>query len=512
MAKRRVLDRYTQVLELGTVMKAVLNRGTIPILILIGSMTAVIAYRGTPGLAGFAWISAGLAICLFGWKSRGLGLPLVPVLAIQHFLVYALPIYNVNDSVRDYPPGLVDGAGWETFLFLSALCGSWYIVVTMVKPSRGVAHVVTAFDRQGIAGLRKVGIGLVVASTTYSLLDFLGVTGFIFGLLPSGTASIATAATSAATLAGFFMTSMLIGSRQASPAVKLVFGVCLVASIGLALTSMLLYTILGLVGSVSVGFLWSAGRVPWKFTVLVLALVAFLQAGKTDMRERYRFGDPDSESTYGPATFSTLPSFYGDWFRISFANLSGSQSREVRETRKARASLQERLDNLQNLLFVEDAVEVAKIGPLGGGSYWIIPALLTPRILWPEKPRTHEGQVMLNVHYGRQTEEESFGTYIAWGLLPEAYGNFGPFTGAVFLGVVLGAICAWIECFTALKPLLSIEGLCAFGLLLGFATSFEMVASVFVTSQFQAMVTTAMATLPFVKREGIMARPEESHA
>jgi hypothetical protein len=156
------------------------------------------------------------------------------------------------------------------------------------------------------------------------------------------------------------------------------------------------------------------------------------------------------------------------------------------------------------------AVVSEHVSPLGGSTYWIIPALLTPRIIWPEKPRTHEGQVMLNVHYGRQTEEETQTTYIAWGLLPEAYGNFGPIFGAVFLGCVLGFFCAWVESFTAFKPLLSVEGMCAFGFLVGIATSFEMVASVLVTSQFQAVVTTFMACLPFLRRMRVGSRPEDA--
>ncbi len=154
-----------------------------------------------------------------------------------------------------------------------------------------------------------------------------------------------------------------------------------------------------------------------------------------------------------------------------------------------------------------NAEEVDKTPPLGGSTYWIIPELLLPRILWPEKPRTHEGQVILNVHFGRQSRADSLVTYIAWGLLPEAYGNFGSLMGSLLLGASLGVFFSWVESFTAYKPLLSLEGMCAFALLVGLATSFEMVASVLVTSQFQSLVTIVIACSPFVRRSRFAVDP-----
>jgi hypothetical protein len=498
-------------LELGLAIRSVLDRGIFGVVVVVIAMSVTIGLKGYPGLTGFSLISAGLCLCLLLWRRAGIGLPLLPVLAIQHFVVYGYPIFNHNETLADYPEALVNGAGMETFAFLATLGFAWFSGMQLIRPSRGFAHVITAFDRQGIAALRKVGIGLAVGSTVYGVLDYLKVSEAAFNLLPNGLSSIVNAAVGAATLAGFFLTSMLVGSGQASPTVRTLFTVAFIVNFAVSLTSLLLYTLLGLVGAVCVGFFWSAGRVPWKFLIIVLGLVAFLQIGKSDMRERYHFGSEGDPDVVGvPATLSSLPTFYGDWINFSVQNLVNDRRDAGGEKRRAHGTLEERIDNLQNLLFVMRAVVSEHVSPLGGSTYWIIPALLTPRIIWPEKPRTHEGQVMLNVHYGRQTEEETQTTYIAWGLLPEAYGNFGPIFGAVFLGCVLGFFCAWVESFTAFKPLLSVEGMCAFGFLVGIATSFEMVASVLVTSQFQAVVTTFMACLPFLRRMRVGSRPEDA--
>jgi membrane-bound ClpP family serine protease len=116
---------------------------------------------------------------------------------------------------------------------------------------------------------------------------------------------------------------------------------------------------------------------------------------------------------------------------------------------------------------------------------------------------------MLNVHFGRQDLASTFKTYVAWGLLPEAYGNFGPIKGSLIIGIVLGLLFAWAECYTTHKPLLSAEGFVAFVIFLILANSFEMVSSVMVTAMFQAVVPVIVACAPFVRLRTVV-RPTDS--
>jgi hypothetical protein len=170
-------------------------------------------------------------------------------------------------------------------------------------------------------------------------------------------------------------------------------------------------------------------------------------------------------------------------------------------------SLLQRINNLQNLLYIIDVMHKSRLEPLHGATYALIPPLLIPRVIYgPNKPRSHEGQVLLNVYFGRQALESTYATYVAWGLIAEAYGNFGPIAGSLILGIALGLSFAWIEKYVARKLVLSTEGFVSFTLLLGMANSFEMVASVLVTSLFQACIPIILASMPFVQRASVSAQ------
>jgi hypothetical protein len=254
--------------------------------------------------------------------------------------------------------------------------------------------------------------------------------------------------------------------------------------------------------SVLIGLFWGSGRMPWRFIIVVLALLSFLNLGKFTMRERYW----KQEDAQGVPEFSLaeMPAYYVEWIDASVdaINAESANAKNIftGQDKKAEGqSLADRVNNLQNLLFVVDATGAGQIKPLGGATYSLIPPLLVPRILWPDKPRTHEGQILLNVHFGRQDLQSTMKTFIAWGLLPEAYGNFGPIAGAIIVGACIGVFFAWIEKLVAHKLLLSIEGFLSFTLFLGMANSFEMVASVLITSIFQSLFPVILASMPFVE-------------
>jgi hypothetical protein len=241
--------------------------------------------------------------------------------------------------------------------------------------------------------------------------------------------------------------------------------------------------------------------------LVVGALLAFLNLGKFEMRGLYWHRE---DEVIEPTTLLNMPERYAQWAEASWTILTATeettnsfweaQQRQIKAPETSGQSLLLRVNNLQNILYVIDQLDAGVVEPLRGQTYTMIPALLVPRILWPGKPRTHEGQVLLNVHFGRQSRDSTFVTYIAWGLLAEAYGNFGPLMGSLGVGFILGWLFGLLEKKSSVKPLLSLEGFLVFIIFVSAADSFEMVSTVLVTATFQALVPVAVIGSFFVKR------------
>ena len=216
---------------------------------------------------------------------------------------------------------------------------------------------------------------------------------------------------------------------------------------------------------------------PIKSIAIVLAGIGFLNEGKFEMRARYW------EKGYVSTGISGLPTLYADWVSASFDSVFGREDSRRVEGQK----FLNRIDNLQNLLFAVECLEVRNMETIGGQGYALVPKLLIPRILWPNKPRTHEGQDLLNIHFQRQSYEQSRTTFYAWGLLAEAIGNFGMWFGPAVLGIMLGLVSGAIESWSIKKSLLSLEGFAASMLFVFAIISFEMNLSILVTSLAQSL-------------------------
>jgi hypothetical protein len=65
--------------------------------------------------------------------------------------------------------------------------------------------------------------------------------------------------------------------------------------------------------------------------------------------------------------------------------------------------------------------------------------MLVPRILYPNKPRAHDGTYMLSIYYGLQDQKATATTTIAFSLVSEAFANFG-YLGVAGLAIGIGAL------------------------------------------------------------------------
>ncbi|MEO6876121.1 MAG: hypothetical protein ABI222_14985 [Opitutaceae bacterium] len=505
--QRLSLDRYARIGDLTGSVQRVLQRMFLPLAIVLLVISGGLLATHNPGTMAFVQIAIGTIVLLALWRANGIGLPLIPLIALQNLIIYGLPIVIGHEVIYLYPESFVTQAGFEVLLFSGGLAVSWRISMGLMQPASPLSYALRGLKQDGTVRLTRLGFTLITLSSLYLLCQSLGLLDAILNLLPAGSTSLVAPLVSATATCGFFLVSMFIGTGHISPLGRIIFWSLLMVSCLISASGFLLSATTTLVASVLIGLFWGSGRLPWKYLTVVLLVLGFLNLGKFTMRERYWGESGELEIAI---TLGQMPRYYAEWAEASYAALlpadQESLSSRFRDPAPKGQSLLERVNNLQNLLFVIDAVEVGHIAPLHGATYSLIPPLFVPRIFWPDKPRTHEGQILLNVHFGRQEMDATAQTYIAWGLLPEAYGNFGAMYGALFLGTIMGIFSAALENFTKNKLLISLEGFISFMILLGMMGSFEMVASVLLTAIFQSAVVLVLATLPFVERT-VLKRP-----
>ncbi|HEY4989950.1 MAG TPA: hypothetical protein VII09_09085 [Opitutaceae bacterium] len=495
------LDRNTEIGALSDKVRRAVDRIILFLSVAIAVESAILFLNDRPGAVAFMLMGIGTCVALKAWCGGAIGLPLLPMMAVQSLVIYGVPIAVGHTVILSYPKAFVSSAGVEVLVFDLAMILAWKLGMQAFQPSQAVSYALQDLRGGGSKGWSRLGFGMVIAATTFDVLQSLTITDSLYAALPSGASSILAAMVSVVSACGFFLVSMAIGGREASSVGRVAFWALLVVNGMMSASEFLLYSAAANLITVAIGFFWSSGKIPWRYLTVSMLCLSFLNTGKTTMRDRHWSND-DYEPA-APATFGQLPSLYAEWIGVSYdAFLEDPDSRNSGNTIQANKgqSLLDRIDNLQNLLFVIDAVDTEHVKLLNGATYTLIPPLLVPRILWPNKPRSHEGQIILNVHFGRQDLNSTFSTYIAWGLLPEAYGNFGPIAGAIAIGGFLGLCFSWIENFTARKIVLSMEGFLSLSLLMNLMNSFEMVASVLVTSIFQSFVIVVIASAPFARR------------
>jgi hypothetical protein len=427
-------------------------------------------------IAGSAW-----ALMAATLRANQGGMPIVSMISAQHLLVYGLPLIVQNPSIERYPPGCLMPASIAFVIFIAAMGLGWRIGIQRRPPAPSKFFLAGGSASKTLANhVGHLGFGLLALGLTLQLGQFTGLYWSAMG--DFGTQFFSTyqaigllACTSGAYLGAF--------ASKRNPRLANLYWALWIAAFLLLISGVLLSAATGLVLATIAGLFIGGRRIPWVAVALILSVIAFLNLGKFDIRARY-WGWADEPTSR--ITLQGLPAFYGQWISASFYKLT-AESAPVALGHDTGQSLTDRIDNLQNLLFITDALALEGRGSLKGGGYATLPSVFVPRMVWPDKPRTHEGQAILNVHFGRQGSiDETEKTYVAWGLLPEAMGNLGMWMGPALLGLVLGGACGWAETWSTRKNLMSIEGLGASILLVSAAVSFEMSMGVLLAMLFQS--------------------------
>ena len=227
-------------------------------------------------------------------------------------------------------------------------------------------------------------------------------------------------------------------------------------------------------------------RIPLVAIAAVLPLIAVLHSGKAVMRYQYW------EQKAPLPDLSGLPGFFEQW--VEHGLRGKSEDSDAASTSLA-GRLFERASLFQMLCLVTE--RTPDIEPfLAGESYLYLPAQMVPSFLWPGKPSSLKSNILLAIHYRLVPEDNPTNVSIAFGMVAEAYANFG-LIGCATLGLLLGFAYKRVTAAAVGAPQFSALGLLT--ILLGaWGFQAEQIFATWVVSLFQASLV--VIGLPMVFR------------
>jgi hypothetical protein len=420
-------------------------------------------------------ISAAALIPAYLWCRRpdNFGLPIFPLFAMTFVVKYAFPLAGDDRMVTIYDDERGMVAGLTVCLFLLIGTAAWYWVQGWVPRPREVIRAMN----QGRGDL--LFIGFVLAATLFNLSS-VGHWFYIEGWI-----SIIRAAAFGLAAVGIFVLSYRAGAGELGMVKRYTFfaalGLFLIShSMGLLLVDVMVGTTFAMAAYVIGG-----GRLPWRLAAVFLATFAVLHQGKDEMRTEYWQRD-----AYKPVQIYEYPEFLAKWIDYGIEELAAPPRED------ASWSLAQRVSLIPLLLKVQ--TETPDRYPfMNGATYEVIPQLLVPRILNPDKLSAHEGSHRLSIYYGLQTREGTETSTIAWGPLIEAYANFG-MVGVIVLAVLIGSLNGAVAKAAAGVPIVSLRMLVAI-VFMAMGLQVEWTAGVYVSAVFQALVIICAASFVLMR-------------
>ena len=443
----------------------------------------------------------------FLWVNSGaFGIPVLPVISALSYVYYALPLLSGN-TLATYRPEELVWAALSVGLFLTAATlAAW----PFLGDGRGRNQSPPPIRTQGKVQLirtrllsnlarndelyRLIFIGLVVGNLYYLALAS-GTAGYLGTSIGIVRSIAATLTSLACYLIGFSRGAGLLTGQRWFAALAGFVSVTVLSMSGLFLVT----------GAVNIaaavlGYVLAAKRIPWIMLGLIFAILSILNAGKLNIRNEYWARDNQSLKN---ASITQVPGMMLDWFA---AGIGGTVSKALGSRRQESPSLLERTSLLHMVLAVQEATP-SIIPYIEGGTYALLPSMLVPRFLEPDKTESQAGLNLLSVRYGRQNAEDTYKTTLGWGMIAEAYANYGNLA-VVVVGALFGALCGFLMRLSATAAPLSLAMLMAIASTLALC-NLELDVSSLVVSMLQtAGGILLFAALPrVVKRRSAPAVP-----
>jgi hypothetical protein len=400
------------------------------------------------------------------WCSgRAQGMPIFPFFALTHTWTHALPMVTNHPTVMTYSADSRFLASLTVAGFLAIGTWVWFGYVS-ITPS--LPHSYRLLPS-------KKGDNFFFSILIVAVVYTAGVNGgWLFQILPGSLFTIIRSAVLGLMALASFILAYRLGNQELSRKQSILF-ILLLASYMVADAISLL-----LVGASSVfiiaiiAYIISSRKIPVLPIAIAMVCLTFLHYGKSEMRTKYW-----AEGNHQVQIWE-YPAWYSEWTGYSLTYIG---QKELGNESEEKSSFVERSSVIQMLLLAQ--AKSPKVVPyMNGETYSIVPQLLVPRILNPNKLTSHEGTTLLSMHYGLQTREMTEKTTIGWGLVAEAYANFGVL-GCAGLAFVLGTLYGKVSRWTINAPILSAQSLLGV-LFMTFAFQSEWSAGVYAASFSQA--------------------------
>jgi hypothetical protein len=373
------------------------------------------------------------------WVGYGaFGIPVLPVVAVLFYVYYALPLLAGNTLTIFQPSELVWAALSVGYFLLAASVAAWPFLSAArrkIEPRNGnrASRYAQAFKGKVFANVhstdelyRLIFLGLTVG-LIFNFAAASGRLGFLGSFAGVVRACVIPLMYIACYLTGFARgTGNLTGLRWGAA-----FGGFLANTV-LSISSLFLVGAVMNIAAVMLGYVLGTRRIPWVGIGLAFAILSVLNAGKGSVREAY--WEKDSQTVQN-ASLVQVPVMLTDWI-VDGVNNIGSTSRASGPSLLERASL------LHMVLAVQQ--ETPTVIPfLNGATYTMLLPMLVPRFLQPDKIESQAVLNLLSVRYGRETEESTSHTTIGWGMVAEAYANYGNLA-VIVVGGLFGALCGFL--------------------------------------------------------------------
>jgi hypothetical protein len=392
---------------------------------------------------------------------------------------YAVPLMAGHPEVLEFPASATLEAAWTAIIFQA--CAIAAFTATRGEQTR-LPWLIQPLVPERTLRYAQAGIWLNTA--------YLYINGFTT-LIPYQLYVVFRAVFFGLGTISLFIEARRWGAGRSSAPEKLIVSLNVFLQLVFVFRDLYLISGISILLLAMIGYVSTSRRLPILLIVVALPLLAVLHNGKPAMRlEYWQAKKPLPE-------LEALPAFFQEWFSRGLQPTIDEPGHSTTLTGR----LFERASLFQMLCVVtERTPEVVPF--LDGESYLYVPAQLIPTFLWPNKPSSQLSNILLAVHYRLVDPEEPGSVSIAFGMVAEAYANFG-LLGAAGLGLLLGFGYKRVTVAAAGAPQFSALGLLTI-LLAAWSFQIEQIFATWFVSLLQAafvVIGGALAFRTFFARE-----------